>query len=203
MVRDFKHRGENLLFSLLSGIVEQIDYGRSEKRIVLTSLSQSKDELDAIIAEFEKAYPVQLGIAREGEKAGIIRDFIQVSSETQTLLPYVKQVFERNNFPTYYGTEQFVNGESLNYFNSPRPKGFTKINPNGHYWIAEVNIEGYKLPAKAELGTLVIKHRTYSNREIRVSKYGIDYHCPNIACFGGDIDTTLVRPRLGFSKELV
>ncbi|GAH69540.1 unnamed protein product, partial [marine sediment metagenome] len=79
---------------------------------------------------------------------------------------------------------------------TPRPKNFSIIDPNGHYWVAEIGVEGYKLPAKPVLSTMVIKRPPYSTNEIRVSKYGIDYHCPNISYFGGDIDTVLVKPKL-------
>lgn len=170
---------------LVSELRHRIGYGQSEKKIILTSLSHSKTALEKARDILNEARCV----------GGKIKNSVLISKRVEDFLPYVRRVFELNNHGNYY-VEQFINGESVSFIDTPCPKNFDRTEPYDHRWIAEINIKDYKLPPKSVLGTLIVKQKNYSTDDIRISRYGIDYFCPNIFYFGGDIDTTVVRPKL-------
>jgi len=59
--------------------------------------------------------------------------------------------------------------------------------------VTEVNIEDYKLPQYYVLSNS-LEVLLYSNHEIRASKHGLAYFCPNIYYMGRSIDKYLAEP---------
>ena len=174
----------------------EISRERELSRIFLTSCSLTKEELEHFKQIFNKLPIHCIGEPRSIKNYIDIKD---IKSNIDDLLPYVMRIFELDNDYNSY-LEQFYEGKSLNFILTPKPKRFTHVPPTDHYWIAEIGIEGYKLPKRAELGPSTIVERNYGTKEIRVTRDGLAYFCPNKYYFGGDIDTILVKPRLEILK---
>jgi hypothetical protein len=158
--------------------------------ILMVSISEAENILEQVKDMLNNAEFVKL----DNEKN--IGDLIQTSKKPEELLPYTLHAFEINNEFNIYN-EQFIQGESVNLINTPKPKNFSRVPPTGHYWISEINVQNFKLPLKPALAKLIVRHEPYTTHEMRISKYGIDYHCPNIGySYGDDIDRVLVKPKL-------
>lgn len=92
--------------------------------------------------------------------------------------------------------EQFQGGLSVALIDTPKPKTFARVPPHGHNWISEIEIEGYRLPLMPGLGNSTIEAPNYDDSLVRVSRGGFAYFCPHFGYFGGDLDSTLIRPRI-------
>ena len=103
--------------------------------------------------------------------------------------------FNTDNFavPT---TQHVVEGKVAGLFPTPKPKGFTTITPYEFRWITELRVDGVAYPRHPVLGEWLLVHPTLGSQGARSGKQGLCYFCPNVAYFGGDVDTILVRPNL-------
>lgn len=89
---------------------------------------------------------------------------------------------------------------SVGRLNTPKPKNFNYVNPANHRWITSIEIDKYRPPVLPFLSKDIIESLpTVYERRIAVD--GLAYLCPNIAYFGGDIDTNTVRPTLHLVDE--
>jgi hypothetical protein len=179
---------DTLIASVLSVVNQKMSFGHTNIKIHLTSLSLSTEQLEAVkkaIPLYIKAYLVE----PDEFLNGIIIKAKPVISEK-----YIYRYIEQDNYTSLY-TEVFENNQGVGNIQTPKPKNFGQINPSEHRWITELNIDGYVPPQLHFLGPEIIDLRGSTN-ETRVSKTGVCYTCPNIGYFGGDIDVTLVRPRL-------
>jgi len=91
---------------------------------------------------------------------------------------------------------QLTNDMSLTPFPTPKPKNFATIHPVEHRYVTQLTITQEMPPKHFHLGKWIIQDHRYTTKEVRVGKEGPAYFCPNVAYFGGDIDSVLVRPRL-------
>ena len=124
-----------------------------------------------------------------------ISNSIVISPEIKALLKYPLRLYEQDN--AYRPTSLTVSENAqLDFFDTPRPKNLMRLDPFENRWIAEINIQAHRLPRNEHLGEWVVRDAMLTTNGARVSKSGIAYFCPNAAYFGGDIDTSLVRPSI-------
>lgn len=102
---------------------------------------------------------------------------------------------ERDNFQRDISV-QFADDRSIGPFTTPKPKHFAPVHPYEHRYITQLSVANDAPPKHFHLGTYTIADPRLTTDEARVGSYGPAYFCPNVAYFGGDIDTVLVRPRL-------
>ena len=176
---------------MMNLFLENIEYGRSEKRIELRSMSLSVRQL--------AAYRRQM-IACSYTGADELGSSIDCLPIEQTSTTCVLRVFNEDN---YVNNESavFIDGTSVSPFETPKPKGFTEIRPTGHYWLTSLQIEGYRPPPLASLASDIVSIHD-SPTETRIASDGIAYHCPNIAYFGSGIDAILFRPKISLPSEM-
>lgn len=172
---------------IINALYSKAKYGHSEKKILLTSISLDESQLEE---------------ARQGLlKACITSDidsWMEVAID-QDLTKCVMSVIELDNF-TNQQTQAFVNGITVGRIETPKPKNFKYIDPREHRWITELSIDGYKLPKLHFVGHNVLMLE--DARDVRASKEGISYHCPDIGYFGGEIDSVLLKPRMKLMEPL-
>lgn len=177
--------------AIMWAIRKNISTGRN-KDVIVTSISKSKKELEKVKIMLKESIFNMYDIV----------DSISISKNFKEMLNYKIKVYERNNHPNWYN-EQFLNFKALNPVRTPTPRNFNHDQFNNHYWITEIAIEGYVLPQYANLNK-VLNVRFYSNRDVRISKEGIAYFCPNSISIPSNvsIDHYLVRPELNLLKPL-
>lgn len=185
-IRESEKKSSSKLTLFNLALIGELDdkFGYSEKEITFTSISKSKSYLKNI-KDILRGYMTWDYELKEKECISISKDF-------EELLPYKLNVLEYDNYSNCY-REQFINSKSINRIKTPIPRNFDHRSFDHHYWITEVNIEGYKLPLYKKLNnTLEAGH--YSNHEIRISSRGIAYFCPNYYYMGESIDKYLIKP---------
>jgi hypothetical protein len=138
----------------------------------------------------------------EGEASKIIKlcshiseDEVEIRQSIKSLLKHPLRLYELDNADRA-SSVMTRDGTFIDMFNTPKPKHFKKVEPYEHRWITEVNVLGHQLPRHPELGHWVTRHSIITSDTARVSKYGIAYLCPSSAYFGGDIDTSLIKPTI-------
>ena len=175
---------ESIASRVMSVVYEGIGHSSSQKGIVLTSISLPVDKLEKRKGELPRMH----SWLPEREPL----DRIKASDDLRSFPDCSRYVFERNNLNNQQ-TLGFIDGESIGSLETPKPKNFSFVDPVEHRWITEVSIEGCHLPRLHSLGQEAI---LWQRDEVRTSIEGLSYFCPNIGYFGGDIDNTLVRPKL-------
>ena len=183
---------EGLVSDLAHHLDHQIQFDRPDSNIVLCSLSATEIELQRIGTVLNDARLI---------KHDSLTAKMTFSSNVTPFLPQTIRLYERHNVNRFH-RELFHKKESVNFINTPRPHTFKMVPPYDHRWIAEIGIENYLLPAQQILGPETVIRRNYSSDEIRVSMDGFAYLCPNLGYFGGDLDATLVRPKLRLLDSL-
>lgn len=178
---------EAIPVSIINSLYGKIGYGHDNKKILLSSISLDDKEISRLREILIKAcISADLSKSLEVAKG---EDF------TKCML----SVIEQDNF-TNQQTLTFVDGKSVGRIETPKPKNFKYIDPKEHHWITEVTIDGYKLPQLHFLG-----HKTVPLSEahdVRISKDGVSYFCPNIGYFGGEIDSVLIRPQMQLVESI-
>lgn len=106
----------------------------------------------------------------------------------------IVEIIEENN---HFNQQDmmFQEGKSLGRLITPKPKNFYPVNASNHRWITGVNIGNFYPPVLPSLENIVFEHMS-SAHEKRVIRGELAYLSPNIAYFGGDIDTVTISPRL-------
>lgn len=166
-----------------------IDYGHSMKRIQLTSLSLKPRQLIAYRSQM-----VRISFAQQRLAA-----HVDCVSPDQISTECTLSVFEENNY-TNHRSVVFKDNETVSPFDTPKPKNFSVVRPDGHRWVTSLSIEGYQPSPLPALGAKIVSLQ--GPTESRVARDGIAYNCPNIAYFGGDIDVVLVRPKIRMLDEM-
>jgi hypothetical protein len=157
-----------------------------DPQYVVVSASADKATLDSTVEALDRA-----GYSRSHR----ITDSVAVAPDLRTLLEYPLRLYEQDN--AYRQSSLTVSENSqLDFFETPRPKNFLHLDPYENRWIAEINVQAHRLPRNEHLGPWIVKSALLSTNGARVSKSGISYSCPSPMYFGGDIDTTLVRPSI-------
>ena len=167
------------------GIGELTRYG--QKRALLLSASMALPDLstlrDALLeTAMVEPHGNQLDVNETAPAVGDILRFPLVAYET-----------DNQHRDT---TMHFTNQEITGLFDTPKPKNFKRIDPKDHRWITEFSIVHHRFPRHASLGSWVVPDQRLGTPGARCGLNGVAYFCPNIAYFGGDIDTVLVRPKM-------
>jgi hypothetical protein len=176
--------------TLLDGYVDHLKNAASisqrqrDPKYTLVSASADKDHFDSAIRALDEA-----GYGR----SNLIGESVTVGPDLRTLLQHPLRLYERDNV---FRPSPLAISETavLDFFETPKPKNFNRIDPYENRWITEINIPAHQLPRNHHIGQWVVRHPTSLSNTARVAKSGISYFCPNSAYFGGDIDTSLVRP---------
>lgn len=164
--------------------VTRISRTESDPKYALLSASGDKAILDSAVEALDGA-----GYGRYER----ISDSLTLAPDLRKLLQHPLRLYELDN--VYRPSSLVVSDNSeLDFFETPRPKNFTRLDPYENRWITEINIPAHQLPRNHHLGQWVVRHPVLSSNGARAAKSGIAYFCPNVAYFGGDIDTSLVRP---------
>jgi hypothetical protein len=178
----------NLFDAFADGLKRFGRYSRDDARpkYVITSQSQEASTLESLIAEIDRS-----GYTRS-ERIG---DSVIVKPEIRTLLRFPLRLYERDNVdrPSPVTIDA---GSQIDFFETPKPKTFIRLDPYENRWITEVNVHAYQLPRNPLLGSFVVRSPLVSTNGARIGSSGICYFCPTPMFFGGDIDTTLIRPSL-------
>jgi hypothetical protein len=127
--------------------------------------------------------------------AGVLHNQIEKIDNVESLVRFPLNVVERDNFQRDISL-QFADDRSIGPFSTPKPKHFEPIHPYEHRYITQLSVVSDAPPKHFHLGTFTIADHRLSTGQARVGSYGPAYFCPNVAYFGGDIDTVLVRPHL-------
>jgi len=181
---------EEFAASLVMAYSSKASYGHEQKRISITSASLNDEQLQLRKTWMGNLYPV----SRDEFLASVI-----VTPLPELSVNCVGRVIEINN----YANQQdmiFQDGRSVGRLNTPKPKNFRHVDPTTHRWITSIEIDGYRPPVLPFLSKDIIESLP-TVHETRVAVDGLVYFCPNIAYFGGDIDTNTVRPTLRLVDE--
>lgn len=165
-----------------------------DQKIILTSVSKLKTNLERI-KDILMTYMTISYTSRDNKDNN---ELISISKDMDKLLPYKLRVLEYDNYFNSY-REQFIDSKSINPIRTPIPRNFTHRSFDNHYWVTEVNIEGYKLPPNSILSDS-LEARIYSNHEIRTSNNGLAYFCPHIGYMGESIDKYITKPYIKLLK---
>jgi hypothetical protein len=181
---------EEFAASLAMAYFSKANYGNTPKRISITSTSLNDEQL-----QLRKLWMGNICWLSKDEFLAII----VVTPLPELPVNCVGRVIEINN----YANQQdmvFQDGRSVGRLNTPKPKNFRHVDPTKHKWITSIEIDGYRPPVLPFLSKDIIESlpTTY---DTRVAVDGLVYFCPNIAYFGGDIDTNTVRPTLRLVAE--
>ena len=176
--------------TVVRAIYSKINFGTSGEEMHLSSAS-----LDKKILEQLKATIIKLVLDNQNANRAII-----TCEKGEEHLKGTLHIIEQNNFANQH-METFVEGKSMGFIPTPKPKNFKTVDPSAHRWITEVTVEGYTPPSLHFLGERIIL-TGISSYMTRISKYGLSYVSPNWAYFGGDIDTNTIRPKLHLVEPL-
>ena len=125
----------------------------------------------------------------------------KVASAVQTIRRSTWRLYETDN-DAFKMTEQFQNGNGINILTPPRPKHFGVVPPSGFAWVTELHIDGYRLPARPQYGASTVTHLNYTEAHVRVTAEGFGFHCPRIYSSPGDVDRTIVRPKIHIMPDV-
>jgi len=178
---------ESIPCTIMNQLFSKVGYGHDEKKILLTSLSLDKKELERLRKILVKAC-----FSKDIEAVFEVAD-------NQDFSACMLSAIEKDNY-TNQQTHAFADGETVGRIETPKPINFSYIDPREHRWIAELTIDQYKLPRLHFLG-----HKTIplsDAHDVRVSSDGISYLCPSLGYFGGEIDSILVKPKMRLVQPL-
>jgi hypothetical protein len=158
----------------------------SDPKFVMMSESLGQPHLQSVVEDLDRSR--SFGFVK-------FEDSTSISYSIETLLAHPLRLYERDNVfrPSALTVQE---GSQIDFFETPKPKNFVRIDPYEHRWISEVNVRSHQLPRQPFLGEWVVKHPVMSSNGARIAKSGISYFCPNSFYAGGDIDTSLIRPTL-------
>jgi len=187
-MRDYTNK-KGLLSSFipyLISVMGNVNIYGEDKNVILTSFSKSSEDLIKIK---KKLNDVSLKFYNKPI------EHLSISFDINKILTYNHEVFEYDNYSNCY-TEQFIDNKSVNPIKTPIPLNFKHRSFDKHYWITEISIKDYKLPQVSVLSDSIIA-RGYSEHEIRISKNGISYFCPNTTIIGNHpIDKSLLEAHI-------
>jgi hypothetical protein len=127
--------------------------------------------------------------------AGSFHGQIKRIDNLESLVRFLLHAVERDNFQRDISL-QFTGDRSVGPFPTPKPKHFEPVHPYEHRYITQLSVVSDAPPKHYHIGTSIIADRRLTTGEARVGNHGPAYFYPNVAYFGGDIDTVLVRPYL-------
>ncbi|MFI5888430.1 hypothetical protein [Streptomyces sp. NPDC051554] len=171
--------------ALVNLFYELIEYGHNEKRVQLCSMSLSQNQL--------VAYRTQVARCSYFSNDEVLSQTDCVPLESVSTSCTLR-VFETNNYANHRSMV-FVDGSSVNPFDTPVVKNFSQVRLPDHYWVTSLQIEGYQAPSLPTLGPKIVNLHN-STTESRVANDGIAYQCPNSMIFSNELDAVLVRPKI-------
>jgi len=178
---------EESLFDIYSSTLQSLDFrGGAHPKYIFTSQSLDEAQLNNVIQELNDCHTFSVSS---------IKDNSSTEFNLSKLLEAPLRLYEADNVDRQ-SSMMIREGAYIDVFNTPKPKNFTSIDPREHRWITDVNVVDYKLPRHHALGNWVVRYRTVYTDTVRVGRTGISYLCPHSMYFGGDIDTTTIRPTI-------
>jgi len=179
---------DSFQIKFLMGIVDCLE-GLLEENLLITSSSLSKIEL-----EIFKGKLIRMARRIDPFHADMFFN-AEISKDIKKLLPYSLMIYEYDNELNSY-LEQFLDSKAIHPIETPIPLNFNHRTFINHHWITDVTIENYKLPQLYFLHD-IISAPHYSNEEIRISKDGFSYFCPNNVILGDrKIEHYLIKPEI-------
>jgi hypothetical protein len=178
----------------LRDIIEDVLRTKVEQKIYVYSISLNGEEIDL----FKKAFATANFFIPEKP----ITDKLEIQTEVQSLIKGIIRIFEVD-VPIKSYVEQFHEGESINFLNTPIPKKFPRVSPSSHFWLTDIFIDNYLLPKVATLGPMSIIHKNYDTKFVRVGAEGLSYFCPYFAYMQGwgGIENFIARPKLKLHED--
>jgi hypothetical protein len=174
------------------------DYADHLKDVARMSRIEREPRYVLLSASGDKAFLTSAvdAIARAGYgRADTLGKSCTLAPDLRELLQHPLRRYEQDNVLRPSPLTISENTE-LDFFETPKPKNFSRLDPYENRWITEINIPAHQLPRNHRMGQWVVRHPALSSNGGRVSKSAISYFCPNTMYFGGDIDTALVRPTI-------
>lgn len=178
---------EESLFDIYSLMLQSSNFkGDAHPKYIFASQSLDEAGLNNVIQELSDSRKFSFGS---------IKNNSSTEFNLSKILDIPLRLYEEDNVDRQ--TSMVIReGAYIDVFNTPKPKNFTSIDPYEHRWITDVNVINYKLPRHYALGNWVVRHRAVLTNTVRVGKTGISYLCPHSMYFGGDIDTSTIRPTI-------
>jgi hypothetical protein len=93
-------------------------------------------------------------------------------------------------------TGQFVDGELAGTIDTPKPSGFTRVNPFLIRWIAEVSIDGYHWPRQENVATEILRAPKFDQQNSRSGADALAYVCPTRLSVASHAGTHVSRPKI-------
>jgi hypothetical protein len=181
--------------ALNTNISQELSRAETSFRYQLLSQERSPNFTGGLVCVTHSLAPVQVeSVIAQLNRVGAHSRQIQRTEDVQSLVRLPLKALERDTVEEV--SLQFSDDRSVSAFNTPKPKHFNPIHPYEHRYITQLDVVAEGPPKHSELGTSIIVHRALTTHEARIGTGGPAYFCPNVAHFGGDIDTVLVRPRL-------
>jgi len=180
---------EGITSELVNTYYKIIKYGHGKKNINLTSATLTSRQLT-----YRKQWMSE--VCFSGNE---ILQHCNIVPFVTMPISCVMQVIEMNNHANQQDIV-FQNRQSIGRINTPKPKNFNPVNPSEHRWITTVNIDDFRPPALSFLGNKILTGMN-SVQETRVAKDELAYFCPNVAYFGGDIDSITARPTISMPLD--
>jgi hypothetical protein len=171
--------------AILRGLVSS-----PQRRVAVLSVSHALQDLQQFISRLDRA-----PFIRPLNSSQTITGRADFPDSIKKLVAEPQVVFNTDNYAVVT-TQQVEEGQVAGFFPTPKPKGFTTIVPYEHRWVTELRVEDHLYPRHPSLGIWLVRHSGLSPQEARSGSRGICYSCPNVAYFGGDVDTILVRPQI-------
>lgn len=101
-------------------------------------MSESLEEpgLHSLVEDLDKARPT--GFVKFADDASI-------SYSIEDLLEHPLRLYERDNAfrPSALTVQE---GSQIDFFETPKPKNFIRLDPYEHRWISEIDVRGHQLP---------------------------------------------------------
>lgn len=180
---------ESIASGLVNTYFKAIRYGHDKKKINIASASLTLRQLT-----YRRQWMSEICFSGSS-----ILPHCNVLPLSDVRLDCVVQVIEMNNHANQQDVV-FQNRQSVGRLNTPKPKNFNPVNAGEHRWITSVNVHGFHPPALPFLGDKILGGMN-SVQETRAAKDEVAYFSPNVAYFGGDIDTITARPTLNLLSD--
>jgi hypothetical protein len=166
--------------------------GQADRKIVVLSGSAGSSQIQRWSDLLDEA--ASLG-------GSYLSDRIEQRDSLVGLLNWPLRVFGRQNCARD-SSHQFLGVEMAVPLESPKPKGFSKVDPYEHRWMTEFTIKDHLLPKHSALGDFVVRHPAVHGYGSRSGASGVAYFCPNAAVFSPDIDMVLIKPSIWIPDAL-
>jgi hypothetical protein len=163
-----------------------------DAKIVLVSASADRGQLQQWLTALDEAASLA---------GSDVSSRVEVRSSIEGLIRWPLRIFGRENV-SRDTTRQFIRGQMIGPLDTPKPKGFTEVNPYNHRWMTEFVVKDHRLPKHSALGKFVARHPALESIGVRSGATGVAYFCPNLLITTREIDSLLIRPQVFIPETL-